>query len=86
MRGQERLLLGLPIGAPAGFHLCHQRAEPLTLPSEGPLIFQAAVGELQQAVDAAAIAITAADDRRGALAMEWGPFRWTAPIVVQAHE
>jgi hypothetical protein len=28
------------------------------------------------------IAITQTDDRRGTLAMEWGPFRWTAPIVV----
>jgi DUF2911 family protein len=28
------------------------------------------------------ISITAADARHGTLAMEWGPFRWTAPIVV----
>jgi len=28
------------------------------------------------------ISITPADARRGTLAMEWGPFRWTAPIVV----
>jgi hypothetical protein len=28
------------------------------------------------------IAIARTDDRRGTLAMEWGPFRWTAPIVV----
>ena len=28
------------------------------------------------------IAITGTDTRRGALAMEWGHFRWTAPIVV----
>jgi hypothetical protein len=29
------------------------------------------------------ISIVAADARRGTLAMEWGPFRWTAPIVVR---
>jgi hypothetical protein len=28
------------------------------------------------------IAITARDARHGDLTMEWGPFRWTAPIVV----
>jgi hypothetical protein len=28
------------------------------------------------------ISITPADARHGTLAMEWGPFRWTAPIVV----
>jgi hypothetical protein len=28
------------------------------------------------------ISIVAADERHGTLAMEWGPFRWTAPIVV----
>jgi hypothetical protein len=28
------------------------------------------------------IAIVALDDRRGTLSIEWGPFRWTAPIVV----
>ena len=28
------------------------------------------------------ISIVAADGQRGTLAMEWGPFRWTAPIVV----
>ena len=28
------------------------------------------------------ISITRADERHGTLAMEWGPFRWTAPIVV----
>ena len=28
------------------------------------------------------IAITGTDERRGTLAMEWGPFRWTALIVV----
>ena len=30
------------------------------------------------------ISITPTDARRGILAMEWGPFRWTAPIVVLA--
>jgi hypothetical protein len=29
------------------------------------------------------IAIAGADATRGALTMEWGPFRWTAPIVVR---
>ena len=29
------------------------------------------------------ISITGADARRGTLTMEWGPLRWTAPIVVQ---
>lgn len=29
------------------------------------------------------ISILPVDARRGTLAMEWGPFRWTAPIVVQ---
>jgi hypothetical protein len=28
------------------------------------------------------ISVVAADDRHGTLMMEWGPFRWTAPIVV----
>ncbi len=28
------------------------------------------------------IAITGSDARHGTLSMEWGPFRWTAPIVV----
>jgi hypothetical protein len=28
------------------------------------------------------ISITPTDARRGTLAMEWGPLRWTAPIVV----
>jgi hypothetical protein len=28
------------------------------------------------------ISITPTDARRGTLSMEWGPFRWTAPIVV----
>lgn len=29
------------------------------------------------------ISIVAADAHRGTLALEWGPFRWTAPIVVR---
>jgi len=29
------------------------------------------------------IAITGVDATRGTLSMEWGPFRWTAPIVVR---
>jgi len=29
------------------------------------------------------IAIAPLDDRHGTLSMEWGPFRWTAPIVVR---
>jgi hypothetical protein len=29
------------------------------------------------------ISITPASGRTGTLAMEWGPFRWTAPVVVQ---
>jgi hypothetical protein len=29
------------------------------------------------------ISITGSDARHGTLAMEWGPFRWTAPIVVR---
>jgi hypothetical protein len=29
------------------------------------------------------ISVVGTDARRGALAMEWGDFRWTAPIVVQ---
>ena len=28
------------------------------------------------------IAIVGLDARRGTLSIEWGPFRWTAPIVV----
>jgi len=30
------------------------------------------------------ISIAHPDDQHGALVMEWGPFRWTAPIVVQS--
>jgi len=29
------------------------------------------------------ISINAADERHGTLVMQWGPFRWTAPIVVR---
>jgi hypothetical protein len=29
------------------------------------------------------ISIEASDARRGTLAMAWGAFRWTAPIVVR---
>ena len=28
------------------------------------------------------ISVIGVDDHRGTLVMEWGPFRWTAPIVV----
>jgi len=35
------------------------------------------------AVDEFTISIRPADSKQGALVMEWGPFRWTAPIVVQ---
>ncbi|MGH7618309.1 MAG: DUF2911 domain-containing protein [Gemmatimonadaceae bacterium] len=31
------------------------------------------------------ISIVGADDKRGTLAIEWGPFRWTAPIVVASQ-
>jgi Protein of unknown function (DUF2911) len=34
-------------------------------------------------VDTFTISITPKDARNGALALEWGPFRWTAPIVVR---
>ena len=29
------------------------------------------------------ISIAGTDAKKGTLAMEWGPFRWTAPIVVR---
>jgi hypothetical protein len=32
------------------------------------------------------IAIVGLDDRRGTLSIEWGPFRWTAPIVVDRRQ
>jgi hypothetical protein len=31
------------------------------------------------------ISIDSVGARRGTLAMQWGPFRWTAPVVVPAH-
>jgi hypothetical protein len=34
-------------------------------------------------VEAFTISIEPTDARRGTLAMAWGPFRWTAPIVVR---
>lgn len=34
------------------------------------------------AVERFTISIVGVDDTRGTLAIEWGPFRWTAPIVV----
>ena len=34
-------------------------------------------------VEAFTISIVPTDDRTGTLAMAWGPFRWTAPIVVR---
>jgi len=33
-------------------------------------------------VDRFTISIIGVDDKRGTLAIEWGPFRWTAPIMV----
>lgn len=38
---------------------------------------------LATAVEQFTISIDASDGRRGALAMAWGPFRWTAPIEVR---
>jgi hypothetical protein len=38
---------------------------------------------LARPVEKFTISIVPADARRGTLAMEWGPFRWTAPIVVR---
>jgi hypothetical protein len=37
-------------------------------------------------VEAFTIAIVGLDDRRGTLSIEWGPFRWTAPLVVAPGE
>jgi len=37
---------------------------------------------LAATVEQFTISIVAADNQRGTLAIEWGPFRWTAPIVV----
>ena len=38
---------------------------------------------LPEPVEAFTISIVSADARHGTLVMEWGPFRWTAPIEVQ---
>jgi hypothetical protein len=45
---------------------------------QGPL----ATDSLAAPVEEFTIAIAAADAHHGALTMEWGPFKWTAPIVV----
>jgi hypothetical protein len=37
---------------------------------------------LTSPVEKFTISVTGSDARHGTLAMEWGPFRWTAPIVV----
>jgi hypothetical protein len=37
---------------------------------------------LTSPVEKFTISIIPADARHGSLAMEWGPFRWSAPIVV----
>ena len=37
---------------------------------------------LSAPVERLTISIVAVDDQRGTLAIEWGPFRWTAPIMV----
>lgn len=39
-------------------------------------------GTASAPVERFTISIVGADDKRGTLAIEWGPFRWTAPIVV----
>jgi hypothetical protein len=39
---------------------------------------------LTSPVEQFTISIVGIDDRRGALTMEWGPHKWTAPIVVEA--
>ncbi|HEX6051635.1 MAG TPA: DUF2911 domain-containing protein [Gemmatimonadaceae bacterium] len=41
-----------------------------------------ATDSLATPVEQFTISIAATDARRGTLAMEWGPFRWTVPIVV----
>jgi hypothetical protein len=38
---------------------------------------------LSTPVDQFTISVAATDARRGTLTMEWGPFRWTAPIEVR---
>jgi hypothetical protein len=40
-------------------------------------------GTTQQPVEAFTILVEPRASRRGDLVLEWGPFRWTAPIVVQ---
>ena len=35
-------------------------------------------------VDEFTISIVSIDAKRGSLVMEWGPFKWTAPIEVSA--
>jgi len=45
-----------------------------------------AMDSLAAPVEKFTISITGSDDRHGTLAMEWGPFRWTAPIVVLAPD
>ena len=42
------------------------------------------VDTLATPVERFTISIVAADDMRGTLTMEWGPLKWTAPIVVGA--
>ena len=37
---------------------------------------------LSKPVEQFTISILPGDKRHGTLAMEWGPFRWTAPIAV----
>jgi hypothetical protein len=41
-----------------------------------------AAERLERTVEQFTIAIVPADDKRGTLVLEWGTFRWTAPIVV----
>ena len=38
---------------------------------------------VQRPVEAFTISVLPTDSHRGTLALAWGPFRWTAPIVVQ---
>jgi hypothetical protein len=44
---------------------------------------QLVVDSLATPVEAFTISVLSADARRGTLVMEWGSFRWSAPIVVQ---
>ena len=41
------------------------------------------IAATQQPVEAFTISVVPTDSRHGTLVLEWGPFRWTAPIVVQ---